>query len=253
MDAGGLFTIDNADTRNKWLADSVASAATDGCSQRRKLYTDSDRVTLRARAWLCLTSANPTFASDSGLADRLIVVRMNRRTDESSDAALSIEVAKHRDAGLSFIAHTLAAALADKSQVPCGLNQRHPDFATFAVRLGRAIGREVQAVAALTSAELDKSLFCLENDSIGMALLTYLKSSGQFTGTAAELRDKLVESDIDLAENLSVRRLGKRLAMLWAHLEKVLATAKQAKDRKGFTIYTLRSQTADCADCREAL
>ena len=92
LDAGGLFTLDNCDTRNKWLPDAVASAATDGCSQRRKLYTDCERVTLRARAWLCLTTANPTFANDAGLSDRLHVVRMNRRTDETSDARLSDEI-----------------------------------------------------------------------------------------------------------------------------------------------------------------
>ena len=32
LDGGGLFTLDNCDTRNKWLPDAVASAATDGCS-----------------------------------------------------------------------------------------------------------------------------------------------------------------------------------------------------------------------------
>ena len=253
LDGGGLFTLDNADTRNAWLADAVASAATDGASQRRKKYTDAERVTLRARAWLCLTSANPTFASDSGLADRLILVRMNRRTDETSDAGLSAQIREHRDAGLSFIARTLATALADTERTPAGLNQRHPDFAAFGVRLGRAIGREAQSVHALKSAELDKSLFCLENDPVATALLNSLANGQTFTGTASELRQKLIESDADIAsqaENgkFSVKRLGKRLAMIWPHLEKVLATAKQEKDRKSFTIYTLKAKSADYAE-----
>jgi hypothetical protein len=59
LDCGGLYTLDNADTRNKWLCDAVAAASTDGCSQRRKLYTNNEKITLRARAWLCLTTANP--------------------------------------------------------------------------------------------------------------------------------------------------------------------------------------------------
>jgi hypothetical protein len=248
LDGGGLFTLDNADTRNKWLADAVASAATDGCSQRRKLYTNSERVTLRARAWLALTTANPTFASDSGLADRLLLVRMNRRTDETSDASLSDEIREHRDAGLSFIVRTLATALADKERTPAGLNQRHPDFAALAVRLGRAIGREVETIHALKSAEQDKSFFCLENDSIATALLTHLANGESFTGTASELREKLITTDTDLADKLSTKRLGKRLSMLWPHLEKVLATAKQEKDRKGFTVYTLKSRSADYAE-----
>ena len=136
---------------------------------------------------------------------------MNRRTDETSDASLSDEIREHRDAGLSFIARTLATALADTQRTPAGLNQRHPDFAAFAVRIGRAIGRETETVHALKSAEQDKSLFCLENDTIATALLAYLANGETFIGTASELREKLIETDTDLADKLSVKRLGKRL------------------------------------------
>jgi hypothetical protein len=253
LDGGGLFTLDNADTKNRWLPDAVASAATDGSSQRRKKYTDAERVTLRARAWLALTTANPTFASDSGLADRLLLVRMNRRTDETSDAELSAEIREHRNAGLSFIARTLATALADHAPTPGKLNQRHPDFAAFAVKIGRAIGRESETVHALKSAEQDKSLFCLENDTVATALLATLANGQTFTGTASELRARLIESDTDIAGlaetgKFSVKRLGKRLSALWPHLEKVLATAKQEKDRNHYTIYTLKARSAECAE-----
>jgi hypothetical protein len=248
LDAGGLFTLDNCDTRNKWLPDAVASAATDGCSQRRKLYTDAERVTLRARAWLALTTANPTFATDAGLADRLLLVRMNRRTDETSDARLSDEIRDHRDAGLSFIVRTLATALADTQRTPAGLNQRHPDFAAFAVRIGRAIGRESESISALKSAEQDKSIFCVENDSIGAALLSYLNHAQTFTGTSAELRQKLIETDPDLAEKVSVKRLGKRLSALWPHLEKVLH-AKQETGRGRIITYSLTIRpTGECGE-----
>jgi len=240
LDAGGLFILDNCDTRNKWLPDAVASATTDGCSQRRKLYTDSERITLRARAWLCLTTANPTFASDAGLADRLLVIRMGRREGGTSDAKLSEEIRNHRDAGLSHIAHTISKALADEQLTPDGLNQRHPDFATFAVRISRAIGRETEAVKALRAAEVDKSAFCIENDYVGAALLAYLANAQEFHGSTEELREKLAEMDSDLAASLSAKKLGKKLSSLWPHLEKALAWAKREKDRKGFSIFTLK-------------
>lgn len=164
---------------------------------------------------------------------------MNRRTDETSDAKLSAEIREHRDAGLSFIAYTLAKALADTQATPAGLNQRHPDFAAFAVRIGRAIGREAQSVAALRSAERDKSEFCIENDPIGAALLTYLATGGEFNGTAAQLREKLIETDGELADKVSAKRLGKRLSTLWPHLEKVFLARKET-DRKNFSIFTLK-------------
>lgn len=235
MDQGGLFTLDNADTRVRWLPDAVANAATDGCSQQRKLYTNAKTVVLRPRAWLCLTSANPSFANDSGLAARLVVVRMERRGDETGDGILTEEILRHRDAALSHIAQTLQIALADTAPTPLGLNQRHPDFARFAVRIGRALGREAEIVAALRSAEADKSAFCLENDAVAAALLAYLGAAGTFTGTATELVPHLVEADPDLKDKLSPKRCGKRLASLWPHLEKVLPGAAKEKDGRGFT------------------
>ena len=218
VDAGGIFCLDNADSRVKWLADSLAAAATDGCSSRRRLYTDRERIVLRPRAWICVTTANPTFAADAGLADRLLVVRMNRREVTASDTALTDEIIANRDAGLSFIAQTLSAALADTVPTPAGLNRRHPDFGSFSVRIGRALGREREAVEALSRAESDKSLFCLENHPVGAALMAYVRQAGSFEGTAADLLPALRDIDSDL-ERVSVKGLSKRLGALWPHLE----------------------------------
>jgi hypothetical protein len=243
-DAGGIFTLDNADSKCRWLADALAAAATDGCSQRRRLYTDSETITLHARAWLAVTSANPSFAADAGLADRLLLVRMARRdAEQTSDAALTDEILAARDAGLSHIAETLRAALGDTAPTPARLNQRHPDFAAFAVKIGRALGREAEAIAALQNAEADKAHFCLENDSIGSALLAYLSTAGGFTGTAAELAPHLIAMDGELADRCGARRLSKRLSALWPHLQATLATAKREETREKTAIFTLKSQT----------
>ena len=128
-----------------------------------------------------------------------------------------------RDAALSHVAGTLQKALADSGATPAGLNSRHPDFAAFAVKLGRALGRESEALAALRAAEADKGRFCLENDSIGAALLAFIREARTFTGTAADLVPKLCEVDAELKERLSPKRLSRRLSTLWPHLQKSLA------------------------------
>jgi hypothetical protein len=241
LDNGGLACFDNADTRNRWLPDALACAATGGSQRRRKLYENSQLVTLQANAWLMVTTANPTFASDAGLADRLLLVRTHRAEGDSSDAALSDEITANRDAGLVHIAETLAVALGDSQPTPTGLNQRHPDFAAFAVRIGRALSREKETVAALQSAEADKAAFCIENDTIAAALLAYLRVAGTFTGTAAELAPHVVEMDGELKDKLSPKRLGKRLAALWPHLSKALAVARREEDRNKVWHFTFRA------------
>ena len=240
VNEGGLFTLDNADSKCRWLADAVAAAATDGCSQRRKLYTNSETVTLRANAWLAITSANPTFGNDAGLADRLLPFRMERRGEGTSDAALGDEIRAARDAGLSHIAETLRRALADTAPTPPRLNARHPDFAAFAVKIGRALGREAEAVAALQAAESDKSAFCLENDSVASALLAYVGQAGSFTGSAKELLPHLVELDDDLGEWLTAKKLGKRLSALWPHLQHALQ-AEKGLDRNKVWRFTFQA------------
>lgn len=238
VDAGGLACFDNADTRVDWLADALAAAATAGTLEKRRLYTDADRVSLRARSWLCITSASPAFAADAGLADRLLVVRLNRRTGETAETVLSDEIRRHRDGGLSWICKTLSRALADRAPVPAGLNARHPDFARLAVRIGRAIGAEAEAVAALRAAELDKGYFNLENDWIGAAVLELVRNE-PFAGTAGALLDALKAIEPDFDGKLSAKRLAKRLAKLWPHLENVLR-AEQVRDGHAETlVYSL--------------
>jgi hypothetical protein len=253
LDAGGLVCFDNADSRTRWLADALACAATGGSQRRRRLYTNAELVTLRANAWLVVTTANPTFANDAGLADRLLLVRTHRADGDTSDAALSDEIAANRDAGLVHIAETIAAALRDSQPTPTGLNQRHPDFAAFAVRIGRALDREAETVAALQTAEADKSAFCLENDTVAAALLAYLATAGTFTGTAAELVPHLIATDSDLTDRLSAKRLGKRLAALWPHLQKALPVARRESDRNHFTRFTFKANRAECAEFQMAI
>lgn len=242
LDAGGLVCFDNCDTRIDWLPDALAAAATAGTHQKRKLYTDSDRVTLRSKAWIAITSASPTFAADAGLADRLLVVRLNRRDGETAESALFAEVDRNRDAALSWICHTLAIALADTAEVPLGLNHRHPDFSALGVRIGRALGAEPDAVAALKAAEADKGLFNLENDTVGAALIELLRVD-PFSGTAGVLLERLVAIEPAFAGRLSAKRLAKRLAKLWPHLHSVFHASSRRDDYLNAIVYTFQPPT----------
>lgn len=238
LNRGGLICFDNADTRIDWLPDALAAAATAVMHEKRQLYTDSDIVQQQAHAWIVITSANPTFASDPGLADRVLVLRLERREKDTAEAALSAEIALHRNAGLSWIINTLSKALADNNPTPENLNRRHPDFAAFAVKIGRAIGREQEAIAALQAAESDKSQFNLENDDMGSALLELIARQESFSGTAAELLEVLKDNESYFA-NWGAKKIAKRLNKLKPHLESIFET-RYEKDRQGIMRYSFR-------------
>jgi hypothetical protein len=239
VSCGGLVTFDNADTKNDWLADALAAAATDGGHEKRRLYTDAERVYLRARSWVIITSANPTFAADGGLADRLLVVRLDRLKKETAESSLTNEIAAARDAGLSWMALMIHRALADTTPVPKGLNRRHPDHAMMAFRIGRAMGLERETIAALQAAEADKSSFNLENDPFGSILLELTEQSvGGLHGTASELAEDIINSDPYWDGKLSAKSFGKKVAKLWPHLEQHLRATITTSSHTKLKTYT---------------
>lgn len=235
---GGVLILDNADTKTDWLADALATASTGGQHTKRKLYSDSTVVSLDANSWTIVTSANPTFGSDAGLADRTMLIRLKRREGETADSLLSDEISLSRDAGLSFACDIISKALADTSPTPKALNKRHPDFAEFAVKLGRAMGREKEAIQALQSAELDKSRFNLENDDLGMVILAYMTDHDEIEGTTAEILRQLKDHDPEFNPSSekcpkgywNPKKAGMRLAKLEPHLSE-LFNFKKTHDR----------------------
>lgn len=234
MHNGGILICDNVDTNISWYADTISTASTGGGQKVRGLYTDNDINFRKPNAWTITTSANPMFASDAGLADRTLLIRLKRREGETSDNELSEEIAVNRNPGMSFICDTLAKALADTNPVKKGLNKRHPDFANLAVKIGRALEKETEAIQALKTAELDKSKFNLENDELGEVILSYMENNDTLEGTTAEIMQALKSHDIEFdtptAKNPKgywiPKRAGKRIAKLEPHLNELFVFHK---------------------------
>lgn len=241
VNAGGLLILDNADTRTRWLPDSLAASATGGTVSRRILYTDSDTMLLKAKSWVLVTSANPSFASDAGLADRLAVVRMGRNDKDTEDESLSHEVAKARDGAISHVLTTLQAALADTTPLPPGLNYRFPDFGRRALRIGRALGLETETLNALAAAEADKAMICIENDPVLSALSEFITQTGYFRGTAKELGQQLAIFESSIEEACGAKKLAKRIRNHWPHLKAVLDVFYE-ENEKSAGIFTLRTK-----------
>ena len=101
------------------------------------------------------------------------------------------------------------------------------------------MGAEAEAVSALRAAEADKSLFNLENDTIGATILETMRGGELFSGTAGELLDRMKAVDPSLEGTLSAKRLAKRMSKLWPHLEAVLK-ARQEPGHGATLRYTLR-------------
>ena len=217
INQGGLVCFDNVDSRIQWFNDAIQSASTSGSREYRELYKSNTLGTYYAKSYIMLTSNRPYFATESGLSDRLIIVRLDKSRTTSDSDAITSDFKKQRDSSLTWISRTLSVALADDGDVVKGLNIRHPDFSYWCQRVGRSLGCYDETLAALKSAEGDKSLFVLQNDLCAKGIIEGLvKIGGNFDGTATELSESILSGydlpDDDLRKMFGVKVLGKVLS-----------------------------------------
>lgn len=216
---GKLEVFDNFDTKVKWASDTLQTAATDGQTKRRTLYTTYGVSILKANASIILTSNNPIFSTEGngGLADRLITVPLTMNRNVSQDSELSRQIVGNRSRYLTWIAKTLAKVMLDEKPVDASVNRRHPDYGEFSVRVGRAIGDEEGAVKALGAAEADKAMLPLMNDVVSKEIMAVLSDNAwTWSGTAGELSEAIISRQGDDGDDktktiFSSRRVGKAL------------------------------------------
>ena len=248
---GKLEVFDNFDTKVKWVSDTLQTAATDGQTKRRTLYTTFGVSILRANAHVILTSNNPIFSTEGngGLADRLITIPLTLNRNVSQDAELSREIAENRDRYLTWMARTLAKVLQDDAPVDKSVNRRHPDYGEFSVRVGRAIGDEDGAIQALGAAEADKAILPLMNDAVTKEIMSVLGDKGyEWSGTAGEMSELIISKQGDDKDEktktiFSSRRVGKALNKYMRQFS-IVFRMDEPKLREGRSVYTFRGMTA---------
>lgn len=76
-----LYAMDNLDTLEPWLQDKLARISTGAMDEYRKLYTSKDMGILKYRCWIAVTARTPDTLRRDDLADRLLLLPLNRVDD----------------------------------------------------------------------------------------------------------------------------------------------------------------------------
>lgn len=253
IDKGRFEIFDNFDTKVSWTDNDFQVASTGGTHKTRELYKTAVLVTLYPRAFFALTSNNAVFASEGGgLPDRIIkVATVGRPKTSKGPAELREDTMRHREEYMTFVLRTLAGALADKSPVDANINRRHPEFAEFAVRCGRAMGCEAEAIRALSTAEVEKSVLPLMNDIVAKEIVTVLvnqKAVGDLSFTAGEMAEMIISQfdadDVDEKTKAiyGSRRIGKAIKKFDADFATIFNYSTRVLEGK--TKYEFKGLTA---------
>jgi hypothetical protein len=167
-----ICLLDNMDSFVDWLQDTLARYVTGDGWTRRKLYTDDQQVEVKPESFLAITSRNPISFKRDDIADRCIILRMERRTSNTPLSVLFKKVREERESlfgewlwFLNEIVREIRAgtldAYAEKSP------HRLADFAALAHVIGKVLGETDETVDEMLDAmEAEREALITEGDPL---------------------------------------------------------------------------------------
>ena len=159
-----LVVFDNVDTYINWLPDKLALSASTSDLVKRKLYTDTDIITLKRQAMVGITAHNPRFRRED-IVDRLLIISLHRLPTFKPETEIINYITTNRDKLWGGIVKDIQRILATPEPIEAELPRfRVSDFARIGLRIARALGFEDSFIAALNSNIKEQFSFNLEEE-----------------------------------------------------------------------------------------
>lgn len=141
-----IAILDDVNEPVDWLRDMLCTYATGGGWTRRALFTNDSEFVIKPEAFLAITTNNPTTFRQSQVADRCLIIRLERR--EGRDGYIGAEalfeaVRQNRDEIFGDWLAWLNAIVAElrRTTKPTPSKSRMADFAHLAHVIGRVLAR----------------------------------------------------------------------------------------------------------------
>lgn len=208
-----VMVLDNTDDVIKWLPDQLNAYVTRGYRKERRLHTNTGHVTLRPQSFIAIASQDPRSFRRGDTADRMLVLRMNRRREGDSARDITTRITSMRAAIYGEWLYYLNRVVAALQREPTRrTTSRLGDFEVFAYAACRALGwQSSRVVPALMSAlNRERATFAAETDVV-------LDTVGDWLGFPGNIGRKL-----------SIRGLYKELSSLASTNNKPFVKTPQA-------------------------
>jgi hypothetical protein len=188
--ASWLVALDNISAIPDWLSDAMCRAVTGDGLISRALYSDADVAVLTFRRVLAMTSID-AGALRGDLGDRLLPAELERIAPRArrTDAEIAAEFALAAPRLLGALLDLLAGVLARLPEVCPTELPRMADFARVLHALDIVTGWDTAADYARTATDVAEQV--LESDPFATAVRALVPAGHCWSGTAAELLDKV--------------------------------------------------------------
>lgn len=164
-----IAVFDNTDSYVEWVADAICAYATNGQWKKRKLYTDHEEVTLKPHAFIAVASKNPVSFRREDVADRCIVMRLERRENFRPFKDILDEIYADRPRLFGEYLYLLDRAVDDirTNGLSTEENLRMADFAAIGRVVSRILGWEEGELEAIMEAlQSERDAFIAEEDPL---------------------------------------------------------------------------------------
>lgn len=182
--------LDNLDKYIAWMEDQIAAYATGGEWSKRKLYSDDMEVSIKPHAFIAVSSRNPSSFRRPDIADRCIVLRLERRTASAPADVMDQSIEGHIDRlygeWLFWLNEITARLMRDRIvadvddmtvNAPVASAHRMADFARMAYIVGDVLGWTKADVARVLDAlQREREAFAGESDPLPDLLDRWLTS-----------------------------------------------------------------------------
>lgn len=164
-----VMVLDNTDDVIKWLPDQLNAYVTRGYRKERRLHTNTGHVTLRPQSFIAIASQDPRSFRRGDTADRMLVLRMNRRRGGDSARDITTRISSLRAAiygeWLYYLNRVVAALQLEPQR---STTSRLGDFEVFAYAACRALGWQSSLVVPALMAALnrERATFAAETDVV---------------------------------------------------------------------------------------
>lgn len=173
-----IAMFDNVDAYIDWVPDAIAAYTTGAVWNSRKLYTDDEQLVIKPHAFIAVATRNPASFRRDDVADRCIILRLERRRTFTAEAALTQQVIDNRPALLGeylWYVGQIVRELRAVQGFAMDQTDRMADFAALGHVIARVMGWEADAVNAMLEAmQGERDTFISEDDPLVELLQRWL-------------------------------------------------------------------------------
>lgn len=184
-----IALFDNTDSYIDWVPDSIAAYCTGAGQDKRKLYTDDESVSIKPHAFIAVATRNPASFRRDDVADRCIILRLERRASFDSMALLKRHILADRPQLFGEYLWFVGKIVDDlreqaEAGIEFGIHETHrmADFAAFGRTVGRVLGwEEIEVEKVMTALQRERDSFIGEEDPLSdllMKWVTYKQRAG---------------------------------------------------------------------------